>query len=83
MDPTCLVQNDNLEGRAGLAVGALATGRQLGKVLDLVADNLDAALVGGVQLQDSLLVHVPKEVPEKCEVICKVSLLGHFAQNWI
>ncbi len=48
-----LVQDDDLVGRAGLAVGSFAGGGELGESLHLLPDHLDAALVRRVQLQNS------------------------------
>ena len=47
-----LIENEDLIGRTRVAGDAWAHGRA-GELFDFVADDTDAALIGGIQFQDT------------------------------
>lgn len=50
-----LVQDNNLVGRAWILARGLLRDSQLSEVLHLVPDDINAALVGGVELEDAVV----------------------------
>ena len=54
----CLIQNNDLEGRARFAIWPSAAGGHLCEVLDFFSDDVDATLVGGVEFEDARAIHL-------------------------